>query len=181
MSKEVLKRFVKESSNFLVPLSLLAVSLLSVSFRNSENGFKITDEKNFDKLSDPESRVARLLLYLGIEIRFEAISICLDNPVEVAGKDKKTGKSKVKALTTPDFYFNLNGVDCYLEIGSRRGNAHKRRQSKVMERVVEIKKNRGIIYLQMFRDDIIQMEESIETTDDLLSFLYEHNRSIYTR
>jgi hypothetical protein len=179
MSKEVIKRFVKESQKYLVPLSLLAISLLSVSFRKSEKGFVLTDENNFSKLSEPEQRVARLLLSLGIEIGFEAVNIRLDDPVEVSGKDKKTGESKMKSITTPDFYFNLYEVECYLEIGSRRVNAHKRRQTRVMEKVVDLKKSKRIIYLQLFKDDIELMEEYIETTDDLLSFLYEHEESIY--
>lgn len=181
MSKEVIKRFTKESQNILVPLSLLAISFLCVSFRKSEKGFKIKDEKSFDKLSEPEQRVARLLLSLGIEISFEAVNIRLDDPVEVAGKNKGTGKSKMKSITTPDFNFNLNEVECYLEIGSRKANPHKRRQLKVMEKVANLKKNKGLIYLQLFKDDIDLMEESIETTDDLLTFLHEHSEAIYTR
>ena len=133
MSKqEVLKRVLKESPKFLFPLSILAVSLLNVSFLKSDKGFDIIDEGSFDKLSDPEQRVARKLLSLGIKIGFELIHIRLDNPVEVAGKHKKTGRPKTKRITTPDFNFTFNGVTCYLEIGSGRATSHKRRQFKVM-------------------------------------------------
>jgi len=94
MSKEAIKRFVKESPKYLVSLSLLAISLLSVSFHKSDKGFLLTDENNFSKLSEPEQRVARVLLSLGIEIGFEAVNIRLDDPVEVAGKNKKNWSIK---------------------------------------------------------------------------------------
>jgi len=87
----------------------------------------------------------------------------------------------MKGITTPDFNFDLDGVECYLEIGSRKANPHKRRQAKVIENVVALRRNPNFIYLQLFKNDIDLMEKCIETPDDLLSFLYNHEKSIYTR
>ncbi|MDH5533668.1 MAG: hypothetical protein OEX81_04550 [Candidatus Pacebacteria bacterium] len=185
MSKqEVLKRVLKESPKFLFPLSLLAISLLSVHFSKTKDGFKITKESDLDQLPnertnrDPERRVALKLLELGIQINYESISIILDKPVEVAGTDKKTGKSKVKSMTTPDFNIQLDGIDIYLEIGSRKLTPHKRRQLSVIRRVVELKKNKRFLYLQLFKDDIDFIEENIETKEDFLDYLLKHQRAI---
>ena len=125
--------------------------------------------------------MARKLLSLGIEVCFEPTHITLDKPIEVAGKNRRTGKSRVKKVTTPDFYFVINGVECYLEIGSGRATAHKRRQARVMETAMNLDKSKPTLYVQLFRDDIRLLEEYVETTDDLLAFLYEHELAIYTR
>lgn len=187
MSKqEVLKRVLKESPKFLLPLSLLAISLLSVRFSKTKDGFKITKELDLNRLPnertnrDPERRVALKLLELGIEIGYESIAICLDQPVKVVGTDRKKGKSKVKSMTIPDFNMKLDGIDIYLEIGSRSLTSHKKKQLKVMRRVVELKKNKRFLYLQLFKDDIDLMEEIVETKEDLLSFLLKHQWAIFS-
>jgi hypothetical protein len=186
MSREVLKRVLKESPRFLFPLSLLAISLLSVNFSKTRDGFRITKESDLDQLPnertsrDPERKVALLLLELGIEINYEAIAIILDEPVKVAGTNRKTGNHKVKSMTTPDFNIKLGGIDIYLEIGSRKFTPHKKRQLRVMRRVVELKKGKRLLYLQLFKDDIDFMVELVETKEDLMDYLLKHKWAIST-
>lgn len=180
MSKEKKRGVLQESSRILLPMALLAVSFFSVSFLDSRKGFTVKSETNLDSLSEPELRVAKKLLELGITPSFEGIEVRLDDPIEVAGRDRRTGKSRMKSITTPDFNFTIDGVECFLEIGSRSINSHKRRQARVMEKMMELRKNKPRIYLQMFNEDIALFEESVETQEDLLSYLYEHERTLFT-
>lgn len=179
MNQERSRKFLAEAGQLGILAGILAIAFLNVSFPKSEFGYEIKDENDLEELSPPEERLAKKLMNLGLAISHELRQIKLDVGVQTARKFKNTDKFKDKNLTSPDFYFHYQGIDCFLEVGSHRQNAHKRRQQSVVEEAVTFKHGKKILYLQLFKDDIDFVCQNIGSAEDLINYLYSHPQAVF--
>lgn len=158
------------SKNALFLYLLALLSFLAVHFPIATRGYDIFDDEDLEKLSKPERRVAEKLLTLGIQPMYETMQISLDKPVIVA-RYSKSGRQKKKSITTPDFYFKLDGFDWFIEVGSNTAGAHKRDQQKIAENAIQFDNAKKIIYTQLFNGHIDRLVEDVHTQDELMLFL----------
>lgn len=175
----LLKDIENGLSLFLKILPLLFLLFTSVSFPESKKGFEVTSDEDYEKMSEPERRLAKFLRKLGLTISYEKRQIKLDVGVKI-GKKRKTGKDKIKSLTTPDFYFRHEDIDYFIELGSHHKDGHKKGQAAVVEKAVTFKKGRKILYLQVFREDIDFIINNIKSDSDFIDYVYEHPEAIFT-
>lgn len=171
---------LKEISKVGVFIATLAVAFLSVSFPDNDQGYDINGADDLEKLSKPEEDLARKLLSLGLKISHEKRQIKLDKGVKTNRRIRRTNNHKYKDTTSPDFYFHFDGVDCFLEVGSYRQNAHKREQELVVKEAVSFKNGKKILYVQLFHDDIEHIRQNILSIEELMDYFYSHERAIFT-
>lgn len=170
---------LKEISKVGVFIATLAVAFLSVSFPDSDHGYDVNGIDDLEKLSKPEGALARKLLSLGLKISHEKRQIKLDKGVKTNRRIKRTDGHKYKDTTSPDFYFHFDGIDCFIEVGSYRQNAHKREQELVVKEAVSFKNGKKILYVQLFHDDIKHICQNIISIEELLNYFYSHERAVF--
>lgn len=180
MKKEWLSRFPESSPHYLLFLILLFLSFFSVSFPKGEKGRSLASEEDLEGLNKPETRVARKLLELGLEIAHEPYRVQLDQGVETKHFEK-SGRRKVKYVTTPDFYFVIDGIRCFLEVGSNTADGHKQEQQKVMEEAIKHPEAADVLYAQIYNGHIDMLEQNVHTQEELLVFLYELSHAVYAQ
>lgn len=172
-------RLLRELTGFGATLALFSIAFANLSFPDSRQGFEVKNDLDLAKLSPTEAKLAQKLLSLGLNISHEKRQIRLDQGVKTGRKNKSTGEFKPKNTTAPDFYFHFDGIDCFLEVGSHKTNAHKKRQEAVAREAVSFKGGRKILYVQLFSADIDQICKQVLTAEELISYLYAHSGAIF--
>lgn len=179
MEQEKKLKLLKEFSGLGVTALLLAVAFFNVSFPDSEHGYKVESGESLDKLSEPERLLAEKLLGFGLNISHEKRQIKLDTGIKTNRKIKHQDDFKRKDTTSPDFYFHYQGIDCFLEVGSHRQNAHKREQQAVVKEAITFKNGKKILYVQLFHGDISHICQEIGSVDELIEYLYSHPSAVF--
>jgi hypothetical protein len=178
MRSELPPRYKEIFSHTFYLFLLLALSLLSVRFPMSARGKSISKIEDLAGFLPPEQRVGKKLLELGFQPLYEKRQILLDEGVVVA-KYKNSDRDKKKALTSPDFYIVIDGIECFIEVGASRVTSHKRDQRKVAQSAIHDHLIPNMLYVQLFNGDIDDLEDMIHTEDELLEFLYNLSDAVY--